>query len=71
MAVTSIYIDQGDLSRAKRLVGAKSNRETVDIALKTLIAVRNQPDAVERIIGRQFVPEQLNLGASDPDVVSP
>jgi Arc/MetJ family transcription regulator len=52
MTITSIDIDQADLKQAKELAGTTSNRETVDLALRTLIAVRRQPAAVERIIGR-------------------
>lgn len=59
MAVTVIDIDQQTLEVAKHLAGTRSTRETVELALKTLIAVRRQPAAVERIIGRRFEPDQL------------
>lgn len=54
MAVTTIDLDQRVLEDAKQLTGARSNREVVQRALETLIAVRRQPAAVERIIARDF-----------------
>ena len=66
MAITSIDIDQDDLKRAKLLTGATSNRETVDLALRTLIAVRRQPPAVERMIGRRFEPDQIDAPTIAP-----
>jgi Arc/MetJ family transcription regulator len=69
MAITSIDIDQDELKQAKQLAGTKSNRETVDLALRTLIAVRSQPAAVERIIARRFEPSQIDAPTITPDVV--
>lgn len=66
MAITSIDIDPDDLRQAKLLAGTSSNRETVELALRTLIAVRRQPAAVERIIGRQFVADQLDAPTIEP-----
>ncbi|WP_136708279.1 type II toxin-antitoxin system VapB family antitoxin [Agromyces sp. H66] len=66
MPITSIDIDQEELRQAKQLTGAKSNRETVDLALRTLIAVRRQPSAVERIIGRDFEPDQIDAPTITP-----
>lgn len=66
MTVTSIDIDPDDLRQAKELAGTTSNRETVDLALRTLIAVRRQPAAVERIIGRQFTPGQIDAATLPP-----
>ena len=60
MAITSIDIEKDKLKQAKKLAGTTSNRETVDLALRTLIAVRRQPSAVERIIGRSFEPSQID-----------
>jgi Arc/MetJ family transcription regulator len=42
MAITSIDINQDDLSQAKLLAGTTSNRETVEVALRTLIAVHHR-----------------------------
>ena len=67
MAVTSIDIDPEALKQAKELAGTTSNRETVDLALRTLIAVRRQPAAVERIIGRRFAPDQIDAPTIVPD----
>ncbi len=66
MTVTSIDIDQNELRQAKQLAGTKSNRETVDLALRTLIAVRRQPAAVERIIARRFEPDQIDASTVAP-----
>jgi len=66
MAITSIDIDQDDLKQAKLLAGTSSNRETVDLALRTLIAVRRQPAAVERIIGRTFESDQIDAPTTKP-----
>lgn len=60
MAITSIDINQDELRQAKELAGTTSNRETVDLALRTLIAVRRQPSAVGRIISRSFEPSQID-----------
>ncbi|MBX0301115.1 type II toxin-antitoxin system VapB family antitoxin [Cryobacterium sp. 1639] len=60
MAMTSIDINLDELKQAKLLAGTTSNRETVALALRTLIAVRRQPAAVERIIGRNFEPDQTD-----------
>ena len=66
MAITSIDIDQNELRIAKQLTGASSNREAVDLALRTLIAVRSQPAAVERIIGRRFETDQIDAPTIAP-----
>ncbi len=66
MAITSIDIDQNELKQAKELTGAKSNRETVDLALRTLIAIRRQPLAVERIISRRFESDQIDAPTVTP-----
>ncbi|MFK4834133.1 type II toxin-antitoxin system VapB family antitoxin [Microbacterium sp. ZW T2_14] len=68
MAVTSIDIDPEALKQAKELAGTTSNRETVDLALRTLIAVRRQPAAVERIVGRRFAPDQIDAPTIAPDM---
>ena len=68
MAVTSIDIDPEELKQAKQLAGTTSNRETVDLALRTLIAVRRQPAAVERIVGRRFAPDQIDAPTIAPDM---
>jgi Arc/MetJ family transcription regulator len=68
MAITSIDIDQDELRIAKELTGAASNREAVDLALRTLIAVRRQPAAVERIIARQFDADQIDAPTSAPSL---
>ncbi|MEZ7755435.1 type II toxin-antitoxin system VapB family antitoxin [Microbacterium paraoxydans] len=67
MTVTSIDIDPDELKQAKKLAGTTSNRETVDLALRTLIAVRRQPAAVERIIGRRFEAEQIDAPTVAPE----
>ncbi|WP_403021958.1 type II toxin-antitoxin system VapB family antitoxin [Salinibacterium sp. GXW1014] len=66
MAITSIDIDAEQLRRAKALTGAASNREAVDLALRTLVAVRSQPAAVERIIARAFTDEQIDAPIDSP-----
>lgn len=58
MTVTTIDLDQSVLDMAKQLTGARTNRDVVNRALQTLIAVRQQPAAVERIIGRDFTDDQ-------------
>jgi Arc/MetJ family transcription regulator len=68
MAITSIDIDQDQLKQAKGLAGTTSNRETVDIAIRTLIAVRRQPSAVERIISRRFESSQIDAPTITPTV---
>ncbi|HEY8281311.1 MAG TPA: type II toxin-antitoxin system VapB family antitoxin [Leifsonia sp.] len=70
MAITSIDIDQDELAQAKAVTGATSNREAVDIALRTLIAVRRQPAVVERIIARGFEPSQIDAPTISPDSVA-
>jgi Arc/MetJ family transcription regulator len=66
VAITSIDIDQDELRIAKELTGAASNREAVDLALRTLIAIRRQPAAVERIIARTFDPDQIDAPTISP-----
>ena len=66
MVVTSIDIDQGSLRTARELVGASSNKETVDIALKTLIASRTQAEVIERIISRRFEDDQIDAPTITP-----
>lgn len=66
MAITSIDIDPDELKQARQLTGATSNREAVDLALRTLIAVRRQPAAVERIIGRRFEADQIDAPTRSP-----
>lgn len=69
MTVTSIDIDQDVLRQAKQLCGSTTSRETVDLALRTLIAVRRQPVAVERIISRRFGGEEGSV-SDEVDVAS-
>lgn len=69
MTVTSIDIDQDVLRQAKQLCGSTTSRETVDLALRTLIAVRRQPVAVERIISRRFGGEEASV-SDEIDVAS-
>lgn len=66
MTVTSIDIDPDELRRARELTGTTSNGETVNLALRTLIAVRRQPGAVERIISRTFTPDQIDAPTIPP-----
>jgi Arc/MetJ family transcription regulator len=66
MAVTSININPDELLAAKELTGSTSNRETVDLALRTLIALRRQPASVERIIGRRFADDQIDAPTIRP-----
>ncbi|GGE91400.1 type II toxin-antitoxin system VapB family antitoxin [Mycetocola zhadangensis] len=66
MAITSIDINQDDLRQARELTGASSNREAVDRALRTLIAVRRQPSAGERIVSRRFKPDQVDAPTVTP-----
>jgi hypothetical protein len=66
MAITSIDIDPQHLRLAKEAAGTTSNRETVDLALVTLAAIRRQPSAVERVIARRFGPDQIDAGTTTP-----
>ena len=66
MALTSIDIDADSLRIARQLTGATSNREAVDVALRTLIAVRRQPAAVERIIARRLDDDQYDAPTIPP-----
>jgi Arc/MetJ family transcription regulator len=66
MTVTSIDIDQHELELATQVAGTTTARETVDLALRTLIAVRRQPAAVERIIGRTFSADQIDAPTITP-----
>jgi Arc/MetJ family transcription regulator len=66
VAITSIDIDQDELKLAKELAGTASNRETVDLALRTLIAIRRQPAAVERIIAIRFDDDQIDAPTVTP-----
>jgi Arc/MetJ family transcription regulator len=66
MTVTSIDIDQHELRLAKQVAGTTTARETVDLALRTLIAVRRQPAAVERIISRTIDEDQIDAPTITP-----
>ncbi|WP_158297143.1 type II toxin-antitoxin system VapB family antitoxin [Zhihengliuella sp. ISTPL4] len=44
MATTSVDIDEDTLKQAKKVAGTTSDRETVDLALRALIAMRRQPE---------------------------
>lgn len=71
MAITSVDINKAELNQAKRLAGTSSTRETVDLALRTLIAVRQQPAVVERIISRSFEPSQIDAPTISPIADAP
>jgi Arc/MetJ family transcription regulator len=71
MTVTSIDIDQNELKLAKEVAGTTTARETVDLALRTLIAVRRQPAAVERIIARTFDADQIDAPTIPPTSAPP
>lgn len=60
MAVTTIDLDQAVLDTAKELTGARTNRDVVNRALQTLIAVRRQPAVVERMVHRDFTEDQVH-----------
>ena len=60
MTVTTIDLDQAVLDTAEELTGARTNRDVVNRALQTLIAVRRQPAAVERILARDVLDEQTH-----------
>lgn len=66
MTVTSIEIDQKLLKQAQQLAGTESNSETVDLALRTLIAIRSQPSAVDRIISRRLDTSQIDASTVAP-----
>ncbi len=66
MAMTSIDINLDELKQAKLLTGSTSNCATVDLTLRTLIAIRRQPSAVERIIARHFEPSQIEAPTVAP-----
>jgi hypothetical protein len=57
--IISVAVDDNILSRAREVTGG-TDQETVALALKTLIALRTQSAAVERIIGRRFTDDQLD-----------
>ena len=44
MATTSVDIDEDTLKQAKKVAGTTSDGETVDLALRALIALRRQPE---------------------------
>ena len=71
MTVTSIDIEPTELKLAKEAAGTTTARETVDLALRTLIAVRRQPAAVERIIGRTFDEDQIDAPTIPPTTAPP
>ncbi len=58
MTVTTIDLDQAVLDTAKDLTGARTNRDVVNRALQTLIAVRRQPEAVDRLLSRDITDGQ-------------
>lgn len=66
MTVTSIDIDPVQLHAARELTGASSNREAVDLALRTLIALQRQPAAVASIIATRFEDDQIDAGTMTP-----
>lgn len=65
-AVMLIEVDTNVLRRAGELASTTSNGETVDLALRTLLAVRRQSAVVERIVGRRFGPDQINAPTVAP-----
>lgn len=65
MPVTSIDIDPELLDQAKLAAGTRTTRETVELALRTLTAIRQQPAAVERIIAHRFEHEQIHAPTID------
>ncbi|RFA07472.1 hypothetical protein B7R21_14860 [Subtercola boreus] len=67
MTVTSIDIDPDLLSTARTLIGAASNRDTVDRALKTLIAMQRQPEVIEQIIAYEFSTDQIDAPTIEPE----
>ncbi|MFV0434384.1 MAG: type II toxin-antitoxin system VapB family antitoxin [Leucobacter sp.] len=65
MTITSIDIDPELLSDAKRLLGASSNREAVERALRYTVSKERQILAFERISKRSFSDEQLSAAKID------
>ena len=52
MARTNIEVDDRLMAKAMRLTGARTKRETVDIALRRLVAKGTLYRAVRRLRGR-------------------
>jgi Arc/MetJ family transcription regulator len=65
MAITSIDIDPALLKETKQLLGAASNREAVERALRYTLSKERQILAFERISGREFSDAQLQAGKVD------
>jgi len=65
MTITSIDIDPELLRAAKALLGAASNKETVERALRYTVSKERQILAFERISRREFTEEQLNAPKVD------
>jgi len=65
--MTSIDVNPDKLQIAKKLTGSATDRETVDLALRTLIAIRRQPAATELIIGRRFTDDQIDAPTIRPE----
>lgn len=65
MTVTSIDIDPGLLRATKALLGATSNKETVERALRYTLSKERQILAFERISRREFTDDQVNAPKID------
>jgi hypothetical protein len=61
-----VGIDRAELQLARELTGSASDGETVGLALRTLIAIRRQPAAAERIISRRLEPGQIDAPTVTP-----
>lgn len=66
MAIAPTDVNTDQLKRARQVAGTASNRETVALALQTLIAVRCQPSTIQRIISRRFEPGQIDAPTTTP-----
>lgn len=69
MAVTSVDLDPQLLKRARELVGERSNRAVIDLALRRLIASKQKGAMVDGILELTDLPSGLDspvISYSDP-----
>ena len=61
MGRTNIVLDEGLVRQAMRLIGAKTKRQAVDLALRELVARRTVYRALRRLNGK--LPWEGDVGA--------
>ncbi|MCZ2404502.1 type II toxin-antitoxin system VapB family antitoxin [Paenarthrobacter sp. Z7-10] len=71
MAVTSVDLDPQLIERARALTGERSNRAVLDLALRRLIASKQEGAMIDGIAGLTYLENELGARVVSPSESQP